>query len=209
MNETNLKLESLIVAATGNQNKTKQFSAVAKKYGYNIISASECAKLYNLPPPPEVDETGTTYAENAILKAEAFAQWCNMPCLGDDSGLEVAALNNRPGLYSARYGGEGLTDLERVNLLLKELKETGSKDRSARFHCSLALVIPQDKTIKSQGQLIGEVLEHLSGKNGFGYDPIIKINSLGTTLANLSQDKICEVGFRAVALKNLFENNQW
>ena len=190
-----------ILAATTNKNKLKELQTVAKEFSIEIIAPSEL-KLNSAI--PVVEETGKTYIENAVLKAKAFATWANLPALGDDSGLEVAALDRRPGVYSARYGGEGLSDAERCHKLLEELKASGSPDRTAYFCCQLVLFYPNGAMLSADSSLKGKILDNFQGNKGFGYDPIVLIEKLGKTLAEVEFEVTCSQGFRSEAANKLF-----
>lgn len=212
-------MNAKIIIASSNKNKILELQTVADEFSLELLSPEQAQAQFKLQPPPEVEETGTTYRENAFLKARAFAAWSGMPSLGDDSGLEVSALEDRPGLYSARYGGDGLSSEDRYRLLLVELEEYLRKhqvrDRSARFRAYLALVFPagsgpldqsgmQRDEFEAEGTLEGEILPEPRGTKGFGYDPIVTIHSLGKTLAEVDFSRVCEIGFRGIAARKLF-----
>ena len=199
-----------IVAATGNKNKALELASVASSYGVRVFSGKEYASERGLAPIGEVIEDGSSYAENALIKARAYCAWSGLPALGDDSGLEVAALDNRPGLYSARYLGEHASDTERCSGILRELAELEHSSsmpisRAAAFVCYLALVYPDGRVVTAEGRLEGEVLRASRGTNGFGYDPIIHLFKLNKTLAEVDFATTCAKGFRAEAATALFE----
>ncbi len=197
-----------IVAATRNKNKLLELRTVAQRYDIEVISPASWGEAKAFGPMPEVEETGLTYRENALLKARAFSRWGNCVALGDDSGLEVIALGNRPGVLSARYAGEGASDDALIKKLLGELEELeqncGKVDRTAFFRCSLALVSPDGGVVCADASIEGVVLSEPRGHNGFGYDPIILISSLGKTLAEVDFSVTCSEGFRAKAAEILF-----
>jgi len=198
-----------ILAATGNEHKLLELATVAETFGIEIISPRKLQEEKGLPQYPDVEETADAYRENALLKARAFSEWAGMPALGDDSGLEVAALGNEPGVHSKRYAGDNASDIDRCNKILEELKKieeaSGQVDRSACFRCSLALVYPNGATLFADSILEGEVLYQPRGLAGFGYDPIVFLFDLGCTLAEVDFDVTCTEGFRARAAKDLFE----
>lgn len=202
------KFSTPIVVASSNLNKVAELQTAAGEFGYQLLSGKQARDQFGLSEPPDVDETGTTYRANALLKAEAFARWSGLPSLGDDSGLEVTALENRPGLYSARYGGEGLTSEQRYLKLLAELEDalrvTGSTDRSARFRSYLVLSLPGGQILEAEATLEGDILAAPRGANGFGYDPIVQIHAFGKTFAELDFSVTASRGFRALAAKKLF-----
>jgi len=153
-----------IVLATGNKGKIREFSGLLEGVFGRIIS------LNDLESPPEVVEDGATFRENALKKARAIAAYSGKPALADDSGLAVDALGGSPGVYSARYAGEGATDRDNIAKLLTELG--GVENRSASFVCVLALVYPDGKEITAEGTCEGVILTEPRGEGGFGYDPV-------------------------------------
>ena len=153
-----------IVVASHNLGKINEFKTLLAPYNIEIVSAAEL----NL---PDVEETGVTFRENAELKAVAFAKMSGLPCLADDSGLCVNALDGRPGVYSARYAPNRDFD-KAMDMLLAEIKETKSLDRSAYFNCVLALATPDEKCVFFEGRVDGDILEEKSGNGGFGFDPV-------------------------------------
>lgn len=197
-----------LLAATTNSYKLKELQTVAREYALEVISPTEHQREHGLGPIPSVEEIGRTYRDNALLKAEAFARWAGCAALGDDSGLEVTALGNRPGVNSRRYAGPEAKDNERIAKLLGELsrleEEEDEVSREAFFCCSLALVFPDGRRFFSEASLRGEVLYEPRGSKGFGYDPIILIDSLGKTLAEVDFEVTCSRGFRAQAAQKLF-----
>lgn len=198
-----------ILAATNNKNKLAELSAVAERFSLKLVSIEEHSKNFGLKIPPDVEEVGQTFLENAKIKAETLCRWGNCITLGDDSGLEVDALQKRPGIMSARYAGEGATDADRINKVLSELEEvfkkTGNQDRTARFCCALFLKWPTGASLSAESHLEGAILHEARGSNGFGYDPIVYLNALGKTLAEVDFDTICRRGFRAIAAEKLFK----
>lgn len=199
-----------IVIASNNRYKIKELKTVAKAYPFSLLSPEEASLSLSLEnPPPQVEEIGTTYYENALLKAQAFSAWCGIPALGDDSGLEVTALGGRPGVHSARYAGEGANAAERIEALLRELKGLeevrAERNRQAFFTCTLVLSYPDKSLLWTEARLEGRVLDVCRGKDGFGYDPIVEICDLGLTLAEVDFAVTCSRGFRAKAARRLFE----
>lgn len=150
----------------------------------------------------EVVEDGSTYAENAARKALAFAQASGLPTLGDDSGLEVDALDGKPGLHSARFSPRpGATDADRRKLLLELLRDK-PRPWTARFRCVVALARPGEDALEyASGACEGEIIPEERGENGFGYDPIFYLNEAGRTMAELSMDEKNELSHRARAVK--------
>ena len=169
-----------LVIATRNQGKLREFRELLRPLKNEILS------LADLRVDTECEESGNTFAENARLKAIGYSRIIRFPVLADDSGLEVEALGGRPGIFSARYGGPGASDEDRVRKLLKEL-ESSAGERNARFVCSLALAQGGTLLLESEGECRGTIAKEPRGTNGFGYDPIFLFPKLGRTYAELKQ----------------------
>lgn len=194
-----------VVIASGNRHKIKEIQQISESYSLLCHDPSELAQRLGLGAVPNVPEPEDTYFGNALLKARAFAEWSGMMALGDDSGLAVEALGGRPGVHSARYGG-GVSDRERCALLLKEVAGLGLPDtapRRAAFHCCLVLAQPDGAYTSVEVTLPGKLLTEFRGEHGFGYDPIVEIDGLGRTLAEVSFAELCVQGFRAKAMQQL------
>lgn len=183
-----------IIAATKNKNKVREFKEILPDF--DIITQEEAG--IDL----DVEETGTTFRENALLKAKAIFEKTNIPALADDSGLEVDALGGEPGVYSARYGGEGLDDRGRLNLVLEKMKNVEDENRKARFVCSIAFVT-KDKTYEAEGVCEGVLIREPKGENGFGYDPIFYVPQMGKTTAEMTPEEKNAISHRGKALRNL------
>ena len=168
-----------LLIATGNQGKFAEFQVLLAGIPYELVSLRDMGITQT------VEETGSTYQENARLKAEAYARASGLPTLADDSGIEVEALGNEPGVYSARYGGEDLTDMQRVELLLRNLAAVPGAPRTARFVCVIAIAWPGRETQFARGECPGAVASAPRGENGFGYDPIFLLPDLDKTMAEL------------------------
>ena len=188
-----------LVIASGNADKVREFRAALSALPLSLLSAQD-VDLKGFPP-----EDGSTYAENAAVKARYAAVKTGLPSLGDDSGLEVAALNGAPGLYSARYGGLS-SSAERLTYLLRQLQNVPQPARSARFVCALALALPTGKTHTFHGACAGHILFSPRGADGFGYDPVFYSLDLGQTFAEASAADKERVSHRGRALKNF---KQW
>ena len=169
-----------MVIATRNRGKLLEFRELL------LPLKSEILSLADLEVDTEFEESGNTFAENARLKAIGYSRLVQFPVLADDSGLEVEALGGRPGIFSARYGGPGASDEDRVRKLLKELESSGG-ERNARFVCSLALAQGGRLLLESEGECRGTIAKEPQGTNGFGYDPIFLFPALGRTYAELNQ----------------------
>lgn len=188
---------SKIIIATANKGKAKEFEKTFAKF--NI----EVATLADFPEIGEIEETGTTFAENAALKAETVASVLNQTVIADDSGLIVDALDGAPGVYSARYAGVAHDDAKNNEKLLKNLEGVEPDNRTARFHCTLAVATPSEKTSFYTGEVEGVIAEQLCGTNGFGYDPLFFLPEFGLTMAEIPAEKKNEISHRANAIKQL------
>ena len=151
----------------------------------------------------EVEETGSTFAENAIMKARIAAQRTGLVSLADDSGLEVDALQGAPGVYSARYAGEPKDDERNNDKLLKELEGVPDEQRTARFCCSLAVVSPTGEEFLTEGIVEGRILNERRGKEGFGYDPLFYLPDFGRTMAQLNLSQKNKISHRAQAFRQV------
>ena len=181
-----------IIAATKNKNKLREFKEILK--GFEIISQEEAGIDI------DVEETGTTFEENSMLKARAIYEKSGISAIADDSGLEVYALGGAPGVFSARYGGEGLSDEERVELLLKNMENVPKEKRGARFVCAITLV-SDNGIITASGECEGEINYGPIGENGFGYDPVFYMEEYDKTTAQMTPDEKNAVSHRGKALR--------
>jgi XTP/dITP diphosphohydrolase len=184
-----------IILATRNPGKIREFSAAFAPLGW---------QLHGLPvDAPPVDEDGQTFEENACKKAETIMRRYGVPALADDSGLEVDALGGRPGVFSARYAGEGANDEKNNQKLLQEMAGVPDGQRQARFVCVLALAFPGRPTVWFRGECEGEILREIRGTGGFGYDPLFYLPSWGQTMAELDVEQKNRISHRAEALRKL------
>jgi XTP/dITP diphosphohydrolase len=149
----------------------------------------------------DVEETGSTLEENAILKATTYARLSGLRTLADDTGLEVEALGGEPGPLSSRYAGEGATDDQRIAFLHKKLQNLHEAPRGARFRCVIAVAYPGQAPDLYTGECYGEITDTLRGASGFGYDPVFLIPELGKTLAELSPEEKNQVSSRGIAAR--------
>ena len=184
-----------IVIASGNQGKINDFKAIFSDY--------EVVGIKEILPDFEVEETGVTFKENAVLKSEAASEALNLPVISDDSGLSVEALEGRPGVYSARYSGEHANDQKNNEKLLSEL--SGVENRAAYFTCVLALSIPGEETRTYEGTLAGEILTETHGEGGFGYDPLFKTLD-GIYLGEINSSEKGKISHRGKALEKLMND---
>jgi len=185
----------VLVIATRNGGKTAEIRDLLQGF------AMEVRDLSDFGPIPEVEEDGRTFDENAYKKSSFTARVLGYPALADDSGLAVAALNGSPGVLSARYGGEGLSDAERCQKLLLEMM--GRSDRRAAFECVLSLAVPSGPALTYEGRCEGLLTEAPAGANGFGYDPIFFYPAVKKTFAQLSREEKNRVSHRGKALQEL------
>jgi len=189
---------SKVVLATGNPGKVREMSALLAEFGLEVLPQSD----FNI---VEADETGTTFIENAIIKAKHAATLTGLPAIADDSGLAVDALQGVPGIYSARYAGVDASDRDNLLKLLEALKGVPTAQRTARFHCVLVYMThAEDPTpLVCHGSWDGIITEQPSGEDGFGYDPIFFVESEGCTSAQLTKQRKSELSHRGQALTKL------
>lgn len=186
-----------LVIATANKGKAQEFQALFADYPVTIKT------LLDFPEIGEIEETGITFAENAALKAETVANLLNIPVLADDSGLIVDYLDGAPGVYSARYAGDGHDDKKNNKKLLKNLTGVPYEQRTARFHCTLAIAVPQQQTIFYSGEVSGYITEEERGASGFGYDPLFYLPNYQKTMAEIAASEKNKISHRANALAKL------
>lgn len=184
------------VIATQNKGKLAEMRRMLEPLGHTVLSAKEAGFTQ------DVEETGATFAENAALKAAAVAQAVGKPVIADDSGLMVDALDGAPGVYSARYAGEGATDQQRWEKLLLELKDVPQDKRSAKFCCAIVLVLPGQQPITFSGECPGYIGPAPLGEDGFGYDPVFYLNET-TSFATLSGEEKDQISHRGRAMAQL------
>ena len=188
-------MKEIIVAST-NQGKIKEIKAMLKDIDIEVLSMKDV-----LEQELEIEETGTTFKENALIKAQTIANIVNKPVLADDSGLEVDALDKQPGIYSARFLGADTSYNIKNQYIIDALKD---KERTARFVCALALVIPGQEQILIEETMEGLINDKIEGANGFGYDPIFYFPPCQMTSAMMSMEEKNKYSHRAKALKKLY-----
>ena len=185
-----------IVFATGNKDKLKEIRMIMEDLNLPILSMKEAGVE------KEIIEDGTTFQENALIKAKAIAEL--LPddiVMADDSGLEIDYLNKEPGIYSARYMGEHTSYDIKNNHILERLKGVPKEQRTARFVCAVAAVFPGGKSIVVNGTMEGRIADHIAGENGFGYDPIFWLDDYGCTSAEISPEEKNSLSHRGKALR--------
>ena len=181
-----------IVLATRNQGKVRELAEPLRAFGLRVVG------LDAFPDLPEVEESGTTFEENALLKAREVSKRTGLVAIADDSGLEVDALNGAPGVYSARYGGLD-DDVARYRLLLENLRGAGT--RAAHFHTSVVCCFPNGDVLEAEGDCHGTIAYAPQGENGFGYDPVFFVPELRKTFAQLTPEEKNAISHRGVALR--------
>lgn len=184
------------IIATHNPGKVKEFKEILEPKGYDVKSLAEIGFT------EEIEETGHTFEENAILKAEAVAKAVNKMVIADDSGLSIDNLGGRPGVYSARYAGEQKDDQANIDKVLSELKGIEKEQRTARFRCALAVSIPGEETKTVEGHVEGYIADEPRGEYGFGYDPIFIVKDKDKTMAELTSDEKIKSAIGLTRLKS-------
>ena len=173
-----------VVLASKNKHKLEEISKITEKFHIELVLQSELGVDI------DVEENGSTFEENSLIKAKAVMEATGLPALADDSGIAVDALNGEPGIYSARYGfDDSLDDWGRLQLLLKNTEHVPDGQRQAQFVCVITMITPDGKVIQARGEIQGELLREARGENGFGYDPIFYYPPLGKSTAELSPDE--------------------
>lgn len=189
-----------IVLASGNLGKVREINKLFTGYGIEVLPQSDFGV-------PEVPETGTTFVENAIIKARHAAEFTGLPAISDDSGIEVDALDARPGVYSARYAGEKASDTDNNNKMLAELEGVPEAERTARYWCVLAFMRHHNDPVPiiTQASWEGRILEAPVGEGGFGYDPIFYVPTHGCSSGELTMEEKNKISHRALALQAMLE----
>jgi len=191
------KIQLLI--GTRNTGKFDELSALLSKSNCLLLS------LNDLGLDAEVEETGSSFEENAALKAREYSQLSGLPTLADDSGLEVDVLGGEPGILSSRYAGPGATDTERIAFLLQRLDNIPEKMWLARFRCAVAIVFPKQQVEIYLGECEGRIISKPRGLNGFGYDPVFVPEGLDHTMAELSAQEKNDISHRSLAVRKASE----
>lgn len=193
-------MERKIVFATGNEGKMKEIRMILADLDCPVLSMKEAGIFM------EIEENGSTFEENAVIKAEAIAAACGGIVLADDSGLEVDYLNQAPGVYSARFLGEDTSYDIKNRYIIDQLKEARGEERSARFVCAIACAAEGTATVTTRGTIEGEIGYEPQGENGFGYDPIFYLPEFGCSTAQLSPEQKNTISHRGRALEAMKEH---
>lgn len=187
-----------LILASNNPHKLREFREILSPLGIEIISQSEAGCHF------EVEETGSTFEENAYLKAAAVTAAIGLPAVADDSGLAVDALGGEPGIYSARYtGNHEDTDADRMNLVLQKM--VGMEQRSARFVSCISCTFPNGDRIDTRGECEGHIQYQATGQNGFGYDPIFRPVGYHCSTAEMTPDEKNAISHRGKSLREFYE----
>ena len=185
-----------LLVATHNQGKLQNFADMLTDLDIEWLSLDDVGVTQ------DVEETGTTFRENSVLKAKAYAAETGLLTLADDSGLEVDALDGAPGVYTARYGGEGLTAVQRYQKLLAAIQQVPQPKRTARFRCVIVLANPEGELVgESEGVCEGQIALEPAGAGGFGYDPVFYLPHLRQTMAQLSPAEKHKISHRGLAVQ--------
>ncbi|MDH3273596.1 MAG: RdgB/HAM1 family non-canonical purine NTP pyrophosphatase [Gammaproteobacteria bacterium] len=183
--------------ASGNAGKLREIARILGDLDINVVPQSEFGVA-------EADETGTTFVENALIKARHAVAATGLPAIADDSGLAVDALDGRPGVYSSRYAGPDATDQANIDKLLAALDGVPDEDRGAAFHCASCFVMPGDQEpIIAQGEWRGSILKEMQGDGGFGYDPVFFVSETRCSAAQMGDEEKNACSHRGKALKEL------
>lgn len=184
-----------IILASSNKGKVKEVQAMMQQLGIQIIPLADTGFT------DEIEENGSTFEENAVIKAETVMKALGKPVLADDSGLEIDCLNKEPGIYSARYLGHDTPYPKKNQMILDRLADVSDEDRSARFVCAMALAIPGEDTITTRATMEGRIAREIKGENGFGYDPIFYLPEYGMSSAEITPEQKNEISHRGKALR--------
>ncbi|HIG35316.1 MAG TPA: RdgB/HAM1 family non-canonical purine NTP pyrophosphatase [Gammaproteobacteria bacterium] len=186
-----------IVLASHNRNKAQEIQMLLGNQFHVILQ-----QAFDIPP---IEETGSTFEENALLKAKTVYDIIGLPVIGDDSGLEVVALNNQPGVYSSRFAGDNASDDDNIDKLLRKMHNIPTEKRTARFRCVVAFLgtSSDDRPVFFEGEWAGYIAKERRGKNGFGYDPVFVDLQSNLTAAELESDQKNKISHRGKAVQSL------
>lgn len=190
----NIKRRTIVIA-TKNKGKLREFRSILAGAYDDIFSLADFDNI------PNIEETGLSFRENALIKAKTTSDFLGMDAIGDDSGLVVDALSGAPGIYSARYAGDGASDDDNNEKLLSELK--GEKNRDAKFVCCIALVLVDGTQEFFEGECYGQIIQEKRGESGFGYDPVFYVPQYGKTMAELVPEIKNRISHRGIASEKL------
>ena len=187
-----------VVLASQNKHKLAEIQAILSRFNFELVLQSELGVRI------DVEESGASFEENSLLKARAVVEATGLPAIADDSGLCVDVLGGAPGIYSARYGApDCVTDLDRLNLLLKTMRGVRSEERTAHFVCVITLLYPDGRKLVARGSCEGLIALEPGGEDGFGYDPVFYVPAMGCTFAQMGAERKNAISHRANALLRL------
>lgn len=193
---------SRLIIATKNKGKLEEFAQLVAHLPFDIVSMADAGIA------DDIEENGSTFEENALIKAKSVWKMTGSAVIADDSGLEVDFLNGAPGVYSARYAGEGATDADKNCKLLDALAGVPGDKRTARFVCVIAVVFPDGSSISERGTCEGYIATEPAGDNGFGYDPLLYIPEFGLTIAQMEANLKNSISHRGNAIRKMVERLQ-
>lgn len=188
-------MSNRIVFATGNAGKVREVQAILADMGMEVLSMKEAGISI------DIEENGTTYEENALIKAREVAKYTDAIVMADDSGIEIEYMDNGPGIFSARFLGEDTSYTIKNNYIIQKLDGVPDEKRTARYVCAIAAVLPNGKELTTRGVFEGRIGYEEVGENGFGYDPIFYVPKFGKTTAQLSSEEKNQVSHRGIALE--------
>ncbi len=188
-----------LIAATNNQHKLTEIRAILDGCGVTLLSMKEAGLSM------EIEENGTTFEENAMIKARAVFEATGIPAVADDSGLEIDALNGAPGVYSARYAGEDASDLDRIHKVWREMDKSDNKGTGAQFVSAIACVLDENTSFTVRGICRGEIIKECRGDGGFGYDPCFLVPHFNKTYSEITAEEKNSISHRGNALRLFVE----
>jgi XTP/dITP diphosphohydrolase len=188
-----------LIAATKNKGKLEEITQLLAQFPYEIVSMEQIGIVDN------IEENGSTFEENALIKAKSIWKVTGETVIADDSGLEVDYLDGAPGIYSARYAGEGAADADKNRKLLDAMEGVPADKRTARFVCAIAVVFADGTSVSVRGVCEGYIVTKPSGSNGFGYDPLFCVPEFGMTIAQMDSDIKNSISHRGNALRKIVE----
>ena len=195
MESTELEMTKKLLIATRNQGKVREYRELLADLPFEVLSLADAGL------DADVEETGETFAENALLKARTYAHLSGLLTWADDSGLAVDALDGWPGVHSARHAGPNATDADRIGILLQRLADVPPQERGAAFHCVVAIATPDGRAWTTEGMCAGAIIDEPAGSGGFGYDSVFFVPDLGKTFAQLSSREKNAISHRGIAAR--------
>lgn len=192
-------MEKRIVFATGNEGKMKEIRMILADIGVPVVSMKEAGIV------EKIEENGTTFEQNATIKARRVMELTGEMAMADDSGLEIDYFDGAPGIYSARFMGEDTPYEVKNSSIIEKMRDAGEEERTARFVCAIACAMPDGTVLSSRGVMEGRIAHEIKGENGFGYDPIFYLPECGCTSAEITPEKKNELSHRGKALRDMKE----